>query len=647
MGYIVAVKWDTLMCRIATIIAVQRLFAVGVLVGPLALGQTAPESLRLDWRKVGSASVDLRLAAPATGPVDEVWFGLEGRTLYARTHSGKVFETMDFEDWAPAVTVTPRSDGAGAAIAERLPAANVVLRSSPAAARRVYALGDNLYVSEDGGRAWTNLTAYRDVSVIGPGQHDLAVSPLDPSQVVVANERGVWKSMDGGMSWSGLNRFLPNLNVRRILSTPANGHGVEVELDELGAAELPPGANGAVSAWQVFTDVRTERETQLLRVYSGQLGTEITAAASAGDVVYAGSSDGRLWVSRDRARSWNPSHATATGPIKQVFVDAEVPGLALAAVGGTGAHVLRTVNTGAFWDDLSANLPDVPAHGITAERAAGAVYLATDRGVYWAHEDLEGASPASEWSLVTGNLPAARATAVKLDPTGSQLYIALEGYGVYAASAPHRSGPFRIVNAADFSGRPAAPGSLVSVLGGTILRARVGDLEFPILGSSAASTQIQVPFEVNNGSIGLALEAASGKVSVGLAVQSASPVIFVDHDGAPMLLDGDTGLMLDAGNTAHSHARIQVLATGLGRVKPEWPTGLAAPLENPPAVVATLKAYLDGAPVDVTRATLAPGYIGLYLIELQVPTLVNAGPSELYIMANGQESNRVRVYLEP
>jgi uncharacterized protein (TIGR03437 family) len=89
------------------------------------------------------------------------------------------------------------------------------------------------------------------------------------------------------------------------------------------------------------------------------------------------------------------------------------------------------------------------------------------------------------------------------------------------------------------------------------------------------------------------------------------------------------------------------LATGLGRVKPEWTTGLAAPLENPPMVAAKMQAFLDRAPVMVTRATLAPGYVGLYLIELQLPALVNAGPAELYVLADGQESNRVRLYLEP
>jgi uncharacterized protein (TIGR03437 family) len=51
--------------------------------------------------------------------------------------------------------------------------------------------------------------------------------------------------------------------------------------------------------------------------------------------------------------------------------------------------------------------------------------------------------------------------------------------------------------------------------------------------------------------------------------------------------------------------------------------------------------------VQVTRAALAPGYIGFYLIEVQLPAVVNAGTEEFYITADGQESNRVQVALEP
>ena len=52
-------------------------------------------------------------------------------------------------------------------------------------------------------------------------------------------------------------------------------------------------------------------------------------------------------------------------------------------------------------------------------------------------------------------------------------------------------------------------------------------------------------------------------------------------------------------------------------------------------------------PVDVTRAVLAPGLVGFYLVEIQIPKIVNYGPAELYIEAGGQMSNRVRIYIEP
>lgn len=636
------------MCQMDTRKALGRL-GLGLLsLCAPAFAQTPSATLRPDWRKIGSASVELMLASPAGGPVDNVWFAPDGRTLYARTHSGKVLQTVDFQSWSAAAAPAPRADEPAAVSVERLPAPNAVLRSSSADSRHVYALGADVYASEDSGRTWTNLTAYKGEPVIGAGQHDLAVSPADPNQLVVANDRGVWRSMDGGLSWSGLNAFLPNLTVRRILATPANGRGVEVEIDGVGPAELPPANGSANHAWQPVTDTRPVSEAAARRAYSAALGAEITAVAAAGDVIYAGSADGRLWVSTDRARTWNPPHAVGNGPVTSLFVDAQSPRVALAAIGGAGAHVLRTTNMGAggFWDDLTANLPDAAARSVTADRIAGVVYVATDRGVYLAHEDLETAGPASPWTLVSVNLPQARATAVALDPAGNQLYIALDGYGIYAAPAPHRA-PLRIVNAADFSTRPAAPGSLVSVLGAPVTRVRAGDLEFPVLHSSDSGTQIQVPFEVNGPAVALALDAGQGRVSLGLPVEPTSPAIFVDRDGAPMLLDADTGLMLDAANTARSGARIQVLATGLGRVRPAWPTGLAAPLENPPVVAATVRAFLDRGPVEVTRATLAPGYIGFYLIEIQLPALVNAGPAELYLTADGSESNRVRVFVEP
>jgi uncharacterized protein (TIGR03437 family) len=488
--------------------------------------------------------------------------------------------------------------------------------------------------------------------VIGSGQRDLAISPRDPDLVIVANDFGVWRSADGGYSWSGLNQTLPNLRIHKIVATPLGLAGTRVLVDGLGVLEQQPGSD---NEWRPITDpqvsARAQSDAALRQSYSVALGAEITTVATSGDSLYAGASDGRIWVSLDRGQSWSNSRPASGTSVESFYVDAQESRIALAVLSGKGSpHVLRSVNRGVTWDDLSSNLPDAPAYGITVDRASGAAYVATESGVYFATVDLDRSSPASNWTLISSTLPAARVKDVKLDPGGNQLYAALEGYGVFATAAPHRSRQLRLVNAADFSVRAAAPGSLVSVIGGRISRAYAGELNFPILDASDTESQIQVPFEATpsaGSSISLALESAGRRFNFPVPLQDVSPAIFIDRSGAPMLLDADSGLMLDARHTATSGSRIQILMTGLGKVRPDWPTGTPAPLQQPPAVRATIAAYLDRAPAEVLSATLAPVYIGLYLVEIRLPAIVNAGPAELYITADGQESNRVRIQIEP
>lgn len=629
------------MCHKVTV-SMRRYLLVAAL--SLTSGILSAQTTPVEWRRVGNSAMETGLASPATGPMQTAWYSPDGARLYARTRTGRVFETTDFENWTPAATPAEPAETPAPSV-DRLPESGARLAVSAVAPGRVYALGTQLYRSDDGGKSWLNLTAFHNQSIIGSAQRSVAVSPADPDQVAVANDFGVWRSMDGGLSWSGLNLRLPNLPANQILATPGSTHGTRILVRDRGAMELPPGAE----AWQPVTDPQAEADNGALRRASIRLGTSITAIGASGSTVYAGAADGRIWVSLDSGQTWTSTpRPKANGPVERIFADPGEPRVALAAVGGLGAHVLRTTNTGGFWDDLTSNLPDVPAHGVTAVRSAGAVYVATDKGVFFASADLENASPAAvNWTPISNGLPAAPATDVKLDANGYQLYAALDGYGVFATAAPHRLRSLRLLNAADFSTRAAAPGSLVSVVGGRVSTATAGQLGFPVLAASESESQIQVPFEASASNYSLALETRAGHFTLGLPVQAVSPAIFVNHDGSPMVLDGDSGLMLDSRNAARSNSRLQILATGLGKVTPDWPTGMAAPLENPPAVTASVKAYLDRVPLQVTRAALAPGYIGFYLIEVQLPALVNAGSAELYISADGQESNRIQVVLQP
>jgi uncharacterized protein (TIGR03437 family) len=624
-----------------------------LLLAALPAGAQTPANanpVRPQWRKVGNATMDLALASPATGPVSRVWFSPDGSRLYALTPNGRVFDSQDLETWSASTNLTAPAD-AGSSTA-RPPVTGARVYGDPQNSQRVFALAAHLYRSDNAGASWTNLTAFGDASVIGSGQHDLAVSPRDPDLLIVANDYGVWRSADGGLSWSGLNQSLPNLRVRKILATPAGLAGTRALVEGAGILEQQPGGG---NEWRSIADPqlssRLESDIAQRHTFSLALGADITALGSSGDALYAGASDGRIWVSLDRGQSWNIYRAASGSAVEGIFVDAQESRIALAVLGGKGTpHVLRSVNTGITWDDLSSNLPDAPAHAIAVDRAAGAAYVATDSGVFFASVDLDRSSPASNWTLLSGSLPGAPAMDVKLDPGGNQLYAALDGYGVFATAAPHRASQLRLVNAADFSARAAAPGSLLSVVGGNVAWARAGDLNFPVLDASDTESQIQVPFEAtasSGASISLALESAGRQFNFGVPLQDVSPVIFIDRTGAPMLLDADSGLMLDARNMARSGSRIQILMTGLGKVRPDWPTGMPAPLQQPPVVRATVAAYLDRSPVDVLSATLAPVYIGLYVVEIRLPAVVNAGPAELYITADGLESNRVSIQLEP
>ena len=615
--------------------------------GTLAIAQGDVE-----WRHIGNSAIELALPSPATGPVDRVWYAADGETLYARTRSGRTFSTSDFETWKPVrdASVVPPLEGDPAAPNSPEPGARARARGA-----RMYSFARNAFRSDDNGVEWVNLTSYKGTSILGAPLTDLAVSPTNADEISVANAAGVWRSMDAGLTWSGLNSSLPNLPIRRLFALPAGMRGVRVGLAVSWASELE-WSPGEKTAWHVSDATDAQTEMSLKQGLGRMLNATITAVGIAGDIAYAGSSDGQLWVSLDRGATWNkPWSNVEAGPVEAIFIDPKDPRTALAAFGAhptalspgvQPVHVMRTMNAGLFWDQTTANLPDVAAHGITADRASNSIYVATDAGVFFTTMDLGSAGRPSSWTLVSKGLPDAPAMDVRLDAGANQLYTAVDGYGVYSTIAPHRFRDARLVNAADYSGRAAAPGSLLSVLGAHVTAARSGDANIPVLASDGTGTQIQVPFEAKGQTLALSLDSPRGQIVAGFPLRDVSPAIFVDPDGTPMILDADSGTMLDASKPAHSGSRIQILATGLGRVNPDWPTGTPGPTADPPHVNARVGAYLDQTPIDVSRAVLAP-YIGFYLIEIELPRIVNAGPAEIYIEADGQPSNRVRLYLEP
>jgi uncharacterized protein (TIGR03437 family) len=590
--------------------------------GAIALhAQTTPV-----WSRIGSYSINAGLAGPASGPVKSVWYSAGGSQLLVQTQSGRVFTTTDFQNWK-LNTSDPVPPPLTKPTARARPEAGVQVGTT-SGTRRYSVTQENVYGSDDG-RIWVNLTGFNGQSIIGEGFSALAVSPSNPMDITAANRSGVWRSLDGGLSWQGLNEGLPNLDARSLAGQRT------VVLADATLASVTAGK------WTPADGLAPD--SVLRATLAAKYGIAATAAAQSGSAIYAGTAVGALIVA-DEGGGRRSYAIPGAGAIDRIWVD---PGASQAALAASGAKLYRTTNGGLFWDEVTGTLAAGAIHGIAADNSASVVYLATDLGVFSGRLSLNAADQApATWNSVSRDLPIAAAWDARLNVDGT-LTVLLDGYGVYETPAPHRAQAPRIVNGADMSDRAAAPGSLISVLGANVKQASSGRNVYPVLVASDQSSQLQVPFEVAPGTLQLAVTGDGGFWMAPLNVKEAAPAIFVDADGTPMIQDAASGLVIDAGTPLRAGAVVQVLATGLGRVTPDWPTGVPAPVDSPPAVVAPVAAFLDGTPVRVTRATLAPTFVGNYLVELEIPAFVNRGASELRIVVNGEESNRVKLYLEP
>ncbi len=628
--------------------AKARVVLIGLALAASAVAQTP------DWRPVGNAAIDLELAGLATGSVDRVWYSPAGDQLWIRASSGKIFETNDFDRWStapPNSVVPPAPEGRSISLPEN----GAQIRNPAGPSPRVYAFGQFVYRSDNSGKNWDNVTAFHGMSILGDNLHDLAISPSNEDEIVVAGSAGVFRSLDGGQSWSGLNESLPNLPSARIRSLPQGPQGAQIELPGAMVVEWQPGER---IAWRPADNAEAAGELALRQLWSSTRGAAVTALAIGDQYIYTGMADGRIMVSADSGIEWQPETRSnqGSGAVTAFWVDPADSRIALAVLAssphgaeGVPPRVLHTIDGGLSWDDISANLPDLSVRGVTADPEGNAIYVATDQGVFFARANLNVLSvAAASWTKLAG-LPPVAATDVMLDSGSIQLWAALEGYGLYQTMAPHRMGDPRLITSAGLIARAAAPGTVFSVEGARVNSANAGGLSVPVLAATDNESQIQIPFEASGDSVSLAIDGSAGtRVLPPVPLVSAAPAIQLDpSDGAPLLLDADNGVLLDAMHPAHSHARIQILATGLGRVQPSWPTGLPAPADTPHTVTAPVRALLDRVPVQVTRAILYPNYVGVYLVEIEIPNIVNYGPAELYIEVDGQPSNRVRVYIEP
>jgi uncharacterized protein (TIGR03437 family) len=96
--------------------------------------------------------------------------------------------------------------------------------------------------------------------------------------------------------------------------------------------------------------------------------------------------------------------------------------------------------------------------------------------------------------------------------------------------------------------------------------------------------------------------------------------------------------LIGTSNPAARNSIIQVYANGLGAVDVPQRTGEPAPTDRLSRTRIQPVVTVGGRPANVEFSGLAPGYVGLYQLNIRVPADAPAGIQPLVISMGGVES---------
>ncbi len=229
----------------------------------------------------------------------------------------------------------------------------------------------------------------------------IAVSPTDANTVYIGADV-VFKSTDGGQHWKAISPDLTRNDKSQ---------------------QIVPGG-------PIFKDI-SGAET-----YNTILA--ITLAPSSPDsVIWVGTDDGNIQVTRDGGKTWtnvrpNLKGVPPQGRVYQVGVSPFDPAAAYVAIdrhelGDEHPYVYRTSDWGKHWTEIDKGLPsDYPAHVVREDpNERGLLALGTDQDVYYSRDN------GTHWTSLHGLFPTAPVWDLKFDRHHHDLVVSTHGRGLF------------------------------------------------------------------------------------------------------------------------------------------------------------------------------------------------------------------------
>ena len=341
---------------------------------------------------------------------------------------------------------------------------NSYIAADPNNANTVYVGTRDVYKSTDAGSTWTNITHnffpadgtfyFTPLSASSHAdQHTLAFSPGSSSEFYLGNDGGIYRSANGGQSFSSLNATLSLAQLISVAIHPVDprlsyagsqDNGTQRRFSDVGWAEFLSGDGGRCVinpldpniSWftyirgDIFRFLATGYDTSIggnskfgepdfgarIAFYPPFTGNTIDAT------LYFGT--WRLFTSTDLGNTFTPpaGNLDLTKGITQSGSDV----LSAIAVSRSDTNVIYTGSAqgramvtrdgGITWRDTTAGLPNRTIKSIAVEPTNSAIAYLSVSGFYSGHV-FKTTDTGATWSDISGALPNIPANALLLDPT--------------------------------------------------------------------------------------------------------------------------------------------------------------------------------------------------------------------------------------
>lgn len=255
---------------------------------------------------------------------------------------------------------------------------------------------------------------------------------------------------------------------------------------------------------------------------------------------------------------------------------------------------------------------------------------------------------------------------------GMDSYAVISGIAEKQAMNAPVSGAGGLVNGASFAaGLPVSAGSIVSLFGTSFSDANTSSSSLPlprVLGGAAVlvngipaplffvspgQINFQFPWEAAGPSpVSVTVTTTGGTSSQTISLGAVSPGIFtINPAGQGAILIAATGEIAASADVVPGRSRpanrgefLSIYCTGLGAVSNQPQTGAASPGNPLPAAAVLPTVSIGGVQATPDFAGLAPGFVGLYQINVKIPSNVSPGSAvPVTITSSGVTSNQAAI----